>query len=265
MKKKAEIPEFGISVSYTVMGEGEPVMLVHGLCESGKIWRHHAELLSERYRVIIPDLPGYGESTPFPDGNFALEKISRVLFSLADREGINRFTIIGHSMGGYAGLAMAEEQPERIRALSLFHSTTRGDSDEKRNARERSVKVFLQNRELFFRELFKNLFHTGRLEEFMPRVNELLNDSASISTETVKGTLLALRDRKDRFELTKHFKGRLSYFIGRHDNVLPAEALKAEAEELGAHIHISENAGHMGFYECPEETAEYLFRFLIER
>lgn len=161
-------------------------------------------------------------------------------------------------------MAMAEEQPERIRALSLFHSTTRSDSDEKRNARERSVKVFLQNRELFFREFFKNLFHTGRLEEFMPRINELLNDSASIATETVKGTLLALRDRKDRFELTKHFNGRLSYFIGRHDNVLPAEALKAEAEALSAHIHISENAGHMGFYECPEETAEYLFRFLKE-
>ncbi len=262
MKNRAEISEFGVSISYTIMGEGKPVMLVHGLCESGKIWTEHGRILAPHFKIIIPDLPGYGESSPFPDGNFALEKIGKVLFDLADKEGIEEFSLIGHSMGGYTGLAMVEEQPERIKALSLFHSTARADSDEKKKARERTVKVFLQNRELFFRELFKNLFHTGRLEEFMPRVNELMKDSGSISDATVKGTLLALRDRKDRFDMLKHFRGSLSYFIGRYDNVLPSAASEEEAKLLDAHMHVSEHAGHMGFYECPEETAAYLLEFL---
>jgi pimeloyl-ACP methyl ester carboxylesterase len=262
MKKQIFLPEFGNHLNYSVLGKGKPVMLLHGLCEDRKIWQYHGNILAENYRVIIPDLPGYGESAPFLDADFSLEKISDVLFFLADQAGMDSFAVVGHSMGGYTGLAMAQKHPERIQSLCLFHSTARADSEEKKKNRERAVKVFIQNRELFFRELFKNLFHTERLDEFIPQIHQLLQDSKKIEDNTLKGTLIALRDRKDRIEFLKTYPGHLSYFIGRHDNVLPAKGLIEEAELLDAHIHVSEQSGHMGFYESPQETAKYLSEFL---
>lgn len=262
MEKTCFATEQGVDISYTLLGQGKPVMLIHGLCEDRKIWEYHGTVLAENYRVIIPDLPGYGASAPFPDADFSLEKMSDALFTLADQEELNSFAVVGHSMGGYTGLAMAGKYPERIQSLSLFHSTARADSDEKKKNRERSINIFRQNRELFFRELFKNLFHPERLTEFLPQVDQLLQDSKNIHEDTLKGTLLALRDRKDRFDFLKTYTGHLSYFIGRHDNVLPAETLTEEARILGAQIHISEASGHMGFYESPEETTRYLSGFL---
>lgn len=262
MNKTTNIPEYGIDISYTLLGQGKPVMLLHGLCEDRKIWVNHGTFLAENHLVIIPDLPGYGASAPFTDADFSLEKMSDALFALADQEELNSFAVVGHSMGGYTGLAMAEKSPERIKALSLFHSTARADSDEKKKNRERSVNIFRQNRELFFRELFRNLFHSERLDEFLPQVNQLLQDSKHITENTFKSTLLALRDRKDRFDFLKNYQGHLSYFIGRYDNILPSEELTEEARGIGAHLHISETSGHMGFYESREETTKYLFQFL---
>lgn len=262
--KTLYIPGSGIACAYSVTGNGPDVILLHGLCESGEIWHAHAQALSRQYRVLVPDLPGYGRSEPYPDGDFSLERMQKAVFAMADAEGMDTFSLAGHSMGGYTALAMLEAQPRRIERISLFHSTSRADSDEKKKGRDKSVKVLRQNRDLFFREVFKNLFNSERLEEFMPLIQHLYAQSAAIETETVVHTLFALRDRKDRFALLRDYAGPVSYFIGRHDNVLPAGELIREAEALGVPFHVSEISGHMGFYEAGEETAGYLEAFLRE-
>jgi len=260
--KKLSIPEFGIECSYAVSGSGPNVILIHGLCDSGQAWATHAALLSEKYTVLVPDLPGFGQSQPFADGNFALERMQQAVFAMADAEAMQHFSVVGHSMGGYTAMAMLEEQPQRVDSVCLFHSTSHGDTDEKKNGRDRTIRVLRKNRDLFFREVFKNLFNAERLSQFMPVVNDMYRASAGIETETVAGTLLALRDRKDRYEILKAYRGPVSYFIGRHDNVFDAQGLIGEAESLGVDYHVSEISGHMGFYEDPEVVGEYLFRFL---
>ena len=107
---------------------------------------------------------------------------------------------------------------------------------------------------------FEQMMH--RLEEFMPMVNTLIQESAGIETETVIQTLIALRDRKNRFEWLKQYGGKKSYFIGRFDNVLPAEELINEAIAAGADYLVSETSGHMAFFESPEEVKQYLNQFL---
>jgi pimeloyl-ACP methyl ester carboxylesterase len=263
-EKKIFIPELNIECAYTIGGEGPNVILLHGLCESKKVWQNHAKLLSSEYRVLVPDLPGYGDSQPFSDGDFSLERMQKAVFAIADAEQFDRFSIVGHSMGGYTALAMLETQIKRIKGLSLFHSTSHADSDEKKKGRDKSIKVLQQNRDLFFREVFKNLFNSEKLTEYMPLVLAMYQDSAQIETETVTGTLLALRDRKDRFDLLNNFYGHISYFIGEKDNVLPVDDLVEEAEKLVVEFYVSEDSGHMGFYEVPDEVTEYLFNFLEE-
>lgn len=260
--KKIHIPHLNIDCAYRVYGSGPDVILIHGLCDSGEAWEKLVPGLARHCRVLIPDLPGYGHSQPFTDNNFALENLQQAVFALADTEGMDRFTVIGHSMGGYTALAMLEAQPERIQALCLFHSTSRGDTDEKKKGRDKSIRVLHKNRDLFFREVFKNLFNEARLEQFMPIVRHMYEQSARIATDTVVNTLLALRDRKDRYALLQKAGIPVSYFIGRHDNVLPADTLIAEAESLGVPYHVSEISGHMAFHESPNEAENYLLTFL---
>lgn len=263
-QKTLYIPEFEITCAYVIIGNGPNVMLIHGLCESNEVWAEHAESLSDDYRVLLPDLPGFGKSEPFADGNFDLERVQKVVFAMADAEGFDTFSVVGHSMGGYTALAMLEAQAKRLKGISMFHSTAHADSDEKKKGRDKSIKVLNQNRDLFFREVFKNLFNSERLTEFMPLVQELYEASKNIETETVTGTLKALRNRKDRLALLNKFYGHISYFIGRHDNVLPADDLIEEAESLVVDYYLAETSGHMGFYEAPEEVDDYLFAFLEE-
>lgn len=260
--KKIQLPQFEIECAYRVYGNGPNVVLIHGLCDSGEAWEKQAPILARRYRVLIPDLPGYGHSQPFTDANFALENLQQAVFAMADAEGMDTFALIGHSMGGYTALAMLEAQPERIQALCLFHSTSRGDTDEKKKGRDKSIRVLHKNRDLFFREVFKNLFSEERLQQFMPIVQHMYEQSARIATETVVNTLLALRDRKDRYPLLQQAKIPVSYLIGRHDNVLPADTLIPEAESLGVPYHVSEISGHMAFHESPNEVEKYLLDFL---
>lgn len=262
MDKKLYIPALDIECTYSVQGEGPKVILLHGLCESHAVWKKQTDVLSAKYHVLCPDLPGYGDSQPFPDGNFALEKMQEAVFAIADGEGFKRFAVVGHSMGGYTAAAMLEAQPTRLLGLSLFHSTSHGDSEEKKKGRDKSIKVLRQNRDLFFREVFKNLFNSEHLSQYMPIVQNMYKESHRIDTETVIQTLLALRDRKDRYAVLRNTSVPLSYFIGRHDNVLAADSLIQEAESLTAPYYVSEISGHMAFHESPTEVEKYLLHFL---
>lgn len=260
--KKIKSAQFQVELSYRVVGEGPKLLLIHGLCESGEIWEYHANRLASRFQILIPDLPGYGFSAPFHDNDFSLEKMQAAVFEMADAEEFEQFAVIGHSMGGYTALAMLEAQAHRISAISLFHSTAHDDTEEKKKGRNKSVRVLEQNRDLFFREVFKNLYNSERLSEFLPLAEKQYQASKQIETRTVTATLLALRDRKDRLNLLENATIPVSYFIGKHDNVLPYADLLYEAQQIGVPYHISEHSGHMGFYEEPDEVEKYLTQFM---
>lgn len=262
MEKKLFIPDYNAHFHYHIQGSGPQVMLIHGLCEDSQIWKAIAENLSKHFTVLTPDLPGHGFSDDLEDGDYSLERIQTILFKLADAEQFTRFPVIGHSMGGYTALAMAEASPERISRIAMVHSTAKADTEEKKRNRERSISILNANRKLFFGEVFKNLFHPERVDEFSTQINQLLSDSDRMSLSAVTGTLKSLRDRKDRMDFLLQTRQPVSYFIGKYDNVLPAVDLEAEARLLGAHYVISATSGHMGFYESPDEMHDFIRHFL---
>ncbi len=88
-------------------------MLVHGFAEDGRIWDEQLKFLQNNFTVIIPDLPGSGLSEYNPDLQ-TIEDFAGIIRLIADVEEIDRFTLIGHSMGGYISLAFAEQYPENL-------------------------------------------------------------------------------------------------------------------------------------------------------
>jgi pimeloyl-ACP methyl ester carboxylesterase len=107
----------GIPVHYQVAGEGEPLVLVHGLSGSSQWWAKNVGPLAEHFRVYIVDLVGFGASKG--DHPFILDEASRFLVEWMDEVGIERVNLIGHSMGGFISADLAADHPQRVERLVL--------------------------------------------------------------------------------------------------------------------------------------------------
>lgn len=115
----AIVLEDGAKISFEVEGEGEPLLLLHGLTGCGRDWSHAGRAeLGRRHRLIVPDLRGHGRSTlsatPFTQRQCALDVIA-----LLDVLRVPRCAAVGMSLGGNTLLHLATLQPERVSAMVL--------------------------------------------------------------------------------------------------------------------------------------------------
>ncbi|VFQ44270.1 alpha/beta fold hydrolase [Desulfoluna butyratoxydans] len=111
-----EVNDHGIH--WIEAGDGPPLVLVHGWSCSGYFWKPMIPLFKEKYRVLAPDLPGHGLSSKEHDSYLPEKQAERLLAWLSEI-GVERFTLVGHSMGGEIAARMALQAPERVQTLTL--------------------------------------------------------------------------------------------------------------------------------------------------
>src|SRR5262245_33427029 len=117
-------------VFYRKVGVGQPVVLVHGFSEDGTVWENQVEYLKNKFQLIIPDLPGSGQSIDnkqFAIGNkgealagndeWSMEYFAECVHRILDHENISTANMIGHSMGGYITLVFADKYPDRLQSF----------------------------------------------------------------------------------------------------------------------------------------------------
>jgi pimeloyl-ACP methyl ester carboxylesterase len=115
----------GRDVHYYTAGQGDPLVVVHGGGGDARTWWGNIIELSEKYTVYAPDLPGYGGSQPL-EGNYYIPELSRFIGSFATNLGLERFNLVGHSMGGGIALDYALRAPHKIKKLVLVSSLCLG-------------------------------------------------------------------------------------------------------------------------------------------
>ena len=125
----------GITIYYQIIGEGEPLVLLHGFTQTGKVWDPIIKDLATQYRLIIPDLRGHGQSTN-PTGEFTHRQSALDVFELLDQLGINTFKAMGISTGGMTLLHMATTQRERVEAMVLIGATSYFPDNESKFSRQ---------------------------------------------------------------------------------------------------------------------------------
>lgn len=108
----------GITLAYRDIGEGRPLVLLHGFLGTSADWNPFVEALASKYRLIVPDLRGHGR-TRNPSGSFTHHELALDVFALLDHLGIDHFAAIGTSMGAMTLLHAATMQPERVDAMVL--------------------------------------------------------------------------------------------------------------------------------------------------
>lgn len=117
-RKSVQIGEHRIA--YSEGGKGEPIVLVHGFGASSDNWNRMAGRLTKKYRVIAPDLPGWGQSTRIDSTSYAYPQQVERLHQFLGALGVKRFHMIGHSMGGFIASAYAARYPQEVITLGLI-------------------------------------------------------------------------------------------------------------------------------------------------
>lgn len=106
-------------VAYREQGQGEPLVLLHGWPTYSYLWRHQLLALAERFHVIAPDLPGFGDSSKPADVHYSVDFYAGILDSFLNGLGIDPVGIVSHDLGGPIALLWAVRQPERVTRLVI--------------------------------------------------------------------------------------------------------------------------------------------------
>jgi len=125
----------GISIEYDDIGNGVPLLLIHGFLLDRTLWRPQIAGLSQIYRIIAPDLRGFGESSDTDGEAVTMEQYAADLKSLLDSVNLKQTVIGGISMGGYIALAFYAQYADRVKGLILANTRAAPDSEEGRQAR----------------------------------------------------------------------------------------------------------------------------------
>jgi len=249
-------------ITFSDTGKGRVVILLHGFLGSHKIWQNTIHNLSKSYRVIAIDLPGHGDSDCFGYVH-TMELLAKSVKAVADFLRLKKYVIIGHSMGGYAGLAFAELFPDNLKGLCLYHSTAYADNDAKKKDRTRSIKVVKANHKIYTTEVIKNLFATKNSKYLKDEIAFAQKIAAKTSKQSIISSLEGMKDRPHRDIILGLAQFPIMMVIGEHDNVLPAEQLLEQSELIkNKHVLYLEHDGHMGFLESPRRSNTELRKFL---
>ena len=248
---------------YKVYGSGNPMVLVHGFPNDGSTWNPLLEALSTHYQLIVPDLPGAGKSDYVAELDVA--KMALGIKEVLDYLQIKKALLVGHSMGGYTILEFAQNYPHMAFGLCLVHSLATGDDEEKKTARQKSIKL-LQNgtegKTTFLKAMADNLFAEKFKETHPEAVQQVVEQGMQLSAKALAAFYKAIMDRTDKNDFLKETNLPIQWIAGAENKATPmATALKEAALPKMASIKIYDEVGHMSMMECPERLASDILEF----
>lgn len=259
-------------VFYRSFGSGKRVILLHGFGEDGTIWQPQIDFLQATFRVIVPDIPGSGLSPFIPNSNIdifsdALKAILDKEDELHPRQASERYTLIGHSMGGYIALAFAQNFPQYLDRLGLFHSSAYADSDAKKTARLKSIS-FIENNgaPAFLKTSIPGLFTPAFAEKNPEKMEALIEKATAFSAEALVQYYQAMINRPDRTEVLRHFSGPVLFVIGAHDMAVPMQDSLAQSPlPAQSQVTVLQQSAHMGMWEETDKTNAALLHFCSDQ
>jgi pimeloyl-ACP methyl ester carboxylesterase len=235
-----------VELEYEEIGQGPPVLLVHGFPLDHTIWTQVAEGLKDEARVIMPDLRGYGAS---PDANeiHSMRLLAEDILALIDRLKLDSVTLVGHSMAGYVALAFAHAYPNRLAGLGLVATQADPDTLERRQARlvtardtkRRGVKYIADG-------MPAKLTHDPELQV---RLHEII---MKCHTASLVNSLKGMAERSDANPWLEMITVPTVVIAGVQDQLIPLQRSQTMAQMLskGWLVEIPD-AGHMPMLETP--------------
>jgi 3-oxoadipate enol-lactonase len=257
---RALIQEGG-SLYYRAHGNGEPVLLIHGLGGSGLDWALQVPALERRFRVIVPDLPGCGSSSP-PRRTYSIAGYACTLWSLLDQLAISRINIVGFSMGGAVALEMALQRPALVPRLALINSLATYRDQWRKWIYTRSCAALIR---LVGMRRAARIFAAGLFPEPW---QQPLRDRATVVVAAVPASsylcMLRALEQWDATDRLERLPSRTLLIAAEHDHT-PLPEKRALAARLGAAMVVVHGSRHGTPFDASEATNSSLLALLNDQ
>lgn len=238
-------------------------MLIHGFTEDRHIWDLLVNAFPERYCWLVPDLPGSGESG-FNNDLQSIADFADAVNGIREEEQIRQMGVIGHSMGGYISLALAEKYPETLKGLGLFHSTAYEDRPEKKESRIKSAEFIRKHGAApYVKQSLPGLFSEHFKSRHPEKIDGQIERYANFNPDSLVQYLDAMRNRKDKTRILKNMEMPALFLMGEEDPAVPLQdALEQCHLPQISYIHVLTDTAHMGMLENTCLCNSFIGRFL---
>jgi len=245
--------------------DAEVVLLLHGFGGDKDNWTRFSRDLTGSYRVIAPDLPGFGESARHPDWDYSLIPQRARVNGFVQALGLERFHIIGHSMGGNLAALYTHISPGQVLSLALFNNSgvDAPDENDMQRALARGENPLVVESLEDFDELLEFASHK---RPFVPwPVKGVLAQQAMDHAEFNRSIFESLkRDRSSRLEpILTDIQNPVLILWGEYDRVVDVSSVKVMRTLLPrAEVVIMKDTGHLPLLERPAATATHYLGFV---
>ncbi len=250
-------------IFYWTLGHGPPVVLLHPFPVNHEFWLPVAEVLATRYRVILPDLRGHGDSG-IGEGPASMEKHAEDIAHIMDDADIGRAPLIGVSIGGYALFEFWRKYRGRVAALGLCNTKAQADNAEARATRlQMANDVLERGTEPFFEAQIPRMLAKTTLQSRPDLVDGALRMMRKMSPEDVAQVQRGMAERPDSIDTLKTINVPTLLVTGEEDiltGVNEAEFMRRHI--AGSQLRVIPKAGHYSPWEQPEEAGRILRQFL---
>ncbi|MSM41391.1 MAG: alpha/beta fold hydrolase [Geobacter sp.] len=241
----------GIQMAYDDTETGLPLLLIHGFPLCRRMWRpQFNKLPRSSYRVIAPDLRGFGESDA-PEGPYSMDIFADDMIALLDYLEIDQAVVGGMSMGGYVLFNLLERYPERLRGAIFI--VTRCTADDE-SARERRLQLASDVRKFgpqVVADAFESLlFAPASVTERPKLLEEVYGWMVANDSRGLAGGLLSMRERKDYSQMLGSFRVPALAIGAAEDRAAPPATSTAIAAGIpGCRLSIIPETGHLANLE----------------
>jgi pimeloyl-ACP methyl ester carboxylesterase len=248
-------------LNYQEQGSGTPLVLLHGFPLDSCIWREQVAGLSDRFRVIAPDLRGFGQSKS--NDAFTMESLADDVHALLGDLGAWPAIVGGLSMGGYVMLAYAKKYPTDLRGLMLIDTKAEGDTPEGKEGRQKMIELARSQGAKAVADQMMPKMLAPDADKSRPQVKRELDQIMQGQTPlTIEHALSAMRDRSDSVANLPSIATPTLVIVGEHDAITPpAGAEKMSKAIPHATYALIRGAGHMSPMEQPQQVTDAIRRF----
>ena len=241
-------------------GKGSPLVLVHGFLGSSKMWEPQIDFFKDYFRVITPDLPGFGRSNKAKSLNSIQSMANLLLDSLEEKE-IDKFHLLGHSMGGMIVQEMAKKDGDKISKLVCYSTGPRGEMPGRFETVDQSRENLKKNGlEITAKNIAKTWFIKGKDAKYF---DVCIDAGKQTSIETVDNALIAFKNWNG-VDTLKNIKNETLIVWGDKDKSYNLEQIQTLEKNIEkSKLVIFKDCAHNVHLEKPNQFNNTIKDFLL--
>jgi pimeloyl-ACP methyl ester carboxylesterase len=252
----------GIRLHYDDKGSGRPIVFVHGHPFNNTMWQYQVSHFSKEYRLIIPDLRGYGRTEITP-GRVMLDEMALDILHLLDALEIEQAIFCGLSMGGQIVLDFYRLFPQKVKALIIVDSDARGETPETYRQRMQKAATIL---DIGMKQHTDDTIHqyiSAASMKNKPVYTHLYEMMASTAAEGAAAAHKGRGERRDHLPFLSRIRVPALIVVGEDDFFTPEPIARLMSDAIpDAQLAVIAGAGHLPNMEEPETFNKILSSFL---